>query len=148
MDVLDEQITELDREIAARIGPTEQEPLREPAEEAAQQETSVLASPNSAASREKSAFAQASAPGLEGYAQALARLDMIPGINRRRGEIVLAEIGINMRFFPSAGHLARLRWNVSRQESKCGQALKWENQQGKSVAASGSCRSRSCSSAQ
>jgi transposase len=115
MDVLDEHITELDREIAARIGPTEQEPLREPAEEAAQQETSVLVSPNSAASREKSAFAQASEPGLEGYAQALARLDMIPGINRRIAEIVLAEIGITLRFFPSAGHLARLRWNVSRQ---------------------------------
>jgi transposase len=63
MDVLDEHITELDREIAARIGPTEQEPLREPAEEAPQQETSVLVSPNSAASREKSAFAQASEPG-------------------------------------------------------------------------------------
>jgi transposase len=106
MDVLDEHITELDREIATRIGPTEQEPLREPTEEAPQQETSVLVSPNSAASRGKSAFAQASEPGLEGYAQALARLDMIPGINRRIAEIVLAEIGINMRFFPSAGHLA------------------------------------------
>jgi transposase len=63
MDVRDEQITELDRESAARIGPTEQEPLREPAEEAPQQETSVLASPHSGASREKSAFAQASEPG-------------------------------------------------------------------------------------
>jgi transposase len=106
MDVRDEQITELDREIAARIGPTEQEPLREPAEEAPQQETSVLASPHSGASREKSAFAQASEPGLEGYAQALARLDLRPGINRRIAAIVWAEIGINMRFFPSAGHLA------------------------------------------
>lgn len=106
MDVLDEHITELDREIAERIGPTEQESLREPAEEAPQQETSVLVSPNSTASREKLAFAQASESGLEGYAQALARLDMIQGINRRIAEIVLAEIGINMRFFPSAGHLA------------------------------------------
>jgi hypothetical protein len=88
MDVLDEHIAELDREIAQRIGTTEQEPLREPAEEAPQQETSVLGSANSAASHEKSASAQASEPGLEGYAQALARLDMIPGINRRIAEIV------------------------------------------------------------
>lgn len=44
--------------------------------------------------------------GLEGYAKALARLDGIPGINRRVAEIVLAEIGINMEQFPSDGHLA------------------------------------------
>jgi transposase len=41
MDVLDEHIAELDRESAQRIGTTEQEPLREPAEEVPQQETAV-----------------------------------------------------------------------------------------------------------
>ncbi|MBA3886121.1 MAG: IS110 family transposase [Acidobacteria bacterium] len=40
------------------------------------------------------------------YADALARLDTIPGIDRRTAENVLAEIGPDMAVFPSAGHLA------------------------------------------
>jgi transposase len=36
----------------------------------------------------------------------IARLDAIPGIARRTAEIVLAEIGPEVRRFPSAGHLA------------------------------------------
>jgi transposase len=39
------------------------------------------------------------------FAEALARLDGIPGINRRTAEIVLAEVGPDMRVFPSAAHL-------------------------------------------
>jgi transposase len=40
------------------------------------------------------------------YQQAVAPLDTIPGINQRIAEILIAEIGVDMRRFPSAGHLA------------------------------------------
>jgi transposase len=40
------------------------------------------------------------------YQQAVALLDTIPGINQRIAEILIAEIGVDMRRFPSAGHLA------------------------------------------
>ncbi|MCB5955585.1 transposase [Enterococcus sp. CWB-B31] len=34
------------------------------------------------------------------------RLEELPGINRRTAAVVLAEIGIDMSVFPTAGHLA------------------------------------------
>src|SRR5262249_46295560 len=40
------------------------------------------------------------------YLQAVQLLDTIPGVNQRLAEIILAEIGANMRRFPSARHLA------------------------------------------
>jgi transposase len=40
------------------------------------------------------------------FAEALERLDTIPGVGRRMGEILVAEIGIDMGRFPSAAHLA------------------------------------------
>jgi transposase len=40
------------------------------------------------------------------YQKAVALLDTIPGINQRIAEILIAEIGVDMRRFPSAGHLA------------------------------------------
>jgi transposase len=36
----------------------------------------------------------------------LVMLDQIPGVNRRIAEIIIAEIGVDMQRFPSAGHLA------------------------------------------
>jgi transposase len=36
----------------------------------------------------------------------LAMLDQIPGVNRRVAQIIIAEIGVDMAHFPSAGHLA------------------------------------------
>src|SRR4029077_13573412 len=39
-------------------------------------------------------------------AEPLRRLDTIPGINQRTAEVILAEIGPDMRVFPSARHLA------------------------------------------
>jgi transposase len=36
----------------------------------------------------------------------LQMLDQIPGVNRRIAEIIIAEIGVDMSRFPSAGHLA------------------------------------------
>jgi transposase len=40
------------------------------------------------------------------YQKALELLDGIPGVNQRIAEIVLSEIGVDMRRFPSAKHLA------------------------------------------
>lgn len=43
---------------------------------------------------------------LAPFADHLAKLDEIPGINQRTGEVVIAELGVDMTFFPSDGHLA------------------------------------------
>jgi len=40
------------------------------------------------------------------FAPILQMLDQIPGVNRRIAQIIIAEIGIDMSRFPSAGHLA------------------------------------------
>jgi len=40
------------------------------------------------------------------FAQAKARLRQIPGIGSRAAEVILAEIGVDMEQFPTAGHLA------------------------------------------
>jgi len=50
---------------------------------------------------------------LEPYEEILLHLETIPGIQRRLAENILAEIGPEMKQFPSAQHLARLRWDVS-----------------------------------
>jgi transposase len=43
---------------------------------------------------------------LRPFAQALEQLDTIPGVGQRIAEILVAEIGTDMRRFPTAGHLA------------------------------------------
>lgn len=43
---------------------------------------------------------------LRPFADALERLDSLPGVGQRTAEILLAEIGTEMTRFPSAGHLA------------------------------------------
>ena len=40
------------------------------------------------------------------YAADLTRLDTIPGVNRRTAEVLIAELGVDMRVFPSERHLA------------------------------------------
>jgi transposase len=40
------------------------------------------------------------------FAAEVERLDTIPGVNRRTAEVIIAEIGVDMRVFPTAGHLA------------------------------------------
>jgi transposase len=44
--------------------------------------------------------------GSLGAAEAVALLDTIPGIDRWQAEVILAEIGLDMGRFPTAGHLA------------------------------------------
>jgi transposase len=96
IEILEGQIAEFDQKIAERIEQDEEEPeTNQPLSSQEQPEATIEASSPSVVRR-----------NLEGYAKALARLDGIPGINRRVAEIVLAEIGINMEQFPSDGHLA------------------------------------------
>jgi transposase len=40
------------------------------------------------------------------FAAEVERLDMIPGINQRTAEVIVAEIGVDMSVFPTAKHLA------------------------------------------
>jgi len=40
------------------------------------------------------------------FAEEVARLDTIHGVNQRTAEVIIAEIGADMAVFPSAGHLA------------------------------------------
>ncbi len=56
-----------------------------------------------------------SAPALLTWEQAVILASSIPGISQRAACALLAEIGINMRQFPTAGHLARFRWGLPRQ---------------------------------
>jgi transposase len=43
---------------------------------------------------------------LAPFADAVQRLDTIPGVNQRTAEILIAEIGVDMNRFPSDRHLA------------------------------------------
>jgi transposase len=49
---------------------------------------------------------EAIATRLQGDADSLALLDSIPGVSRRTAEILLAEVGADLRRFPTAKHLA------------------------------------------
>src|SRR5919106_393738 len=40
------------------------------------------------------------------FAEDVSRLDTIPGVNKRTAEVLIAEIGVDMGVFPTAGHLA------------------------------------------
>lgn len=56
------------------------------------------------------------------WKRAVDLLDTIAGRNVRSAEGILAEIGIEMTRFPTAAHLARLRWPVPREQRKRRQA--------------------------
>jgi transposase len=43
---------------------------------------------------------------LAPFSETLARLDAIPGISRRTAEVLIAELGVDMTVFPTAGHVA------------------------------------------
>lgn len=46
------------------------------------------------------------AASLAPFSPDLERLDAIPGVNTQTAEVILAEIGVDMRQFPTAKHLA------------------------------------------
>jgi transposase len=91
IDFLDEQIAVFDTQIVAHMAdvtpPAPPEPPAPPAP--------LGEAPTPTASAEPLA-----------WDAAVTLLDTIPGINRRMAELLLAEIGADMRRFPTAGHLA------------------------------------------
>ncbi len=54
------------------------------------------------------------------FDQEIARLDTIPGINQWMAEVIVAEIGVDMTRFPSAGHLASWAGMVPGQNESAG----------------------------
>lgn len=95
IETLDQHITELDQEIATRIAATNEESVG-----------TVLMSEDLSEEPQEHASVPVTNQSLQGYAQALERLDEITGISRRVAEVILAEIGIDMDRFSSDGHLA------------------------------------------
>lgn len=100
-----QQVPALDRAGRPEVGPdshsTEQKPPqgREPTVEPAtsSQEAIELFKKQATSSRRQAD---------EGYAGAIAILDGVTGINERIAQIIVAEIGIDMRPFPSEAHVA------------------------------------------
>ena len=89
LDFLDEQVTLFDRQIAQLIAA--HAPAVDPVDEHA-------ASANAAST-------PTTEPPLA-WEPAVALLDTIPGVGRTMAEVLIAEIGTDMRRFASAGHLA------------------------------------------
>jgi len=78
---------------------------------------------------------------LEPYAQQLALLDAIPGLGWVVAATVIAEIGLEMRQWPSAGHLASWAGLCPGPQRERGQTTPQSHQSGQSVSAHGTDRS-------
>jgi transposase len=97
IDTLDEAIRRASQEVEARMGPPKAGTLAsgDTEEEAVQVETPAVEESH-----------EQKAPSPLTWAEAVHLLDSIPGINPRAAQGILAEIGTDMTWFPSAGHLA------------------------------------------
>jgi transposase len=99
LDFLGEQIERYSAEIAVRMEQLDLASDRPAADR-----------PGSAAGGEEARCQELEAAkggeGSLGAAEAVALLDTIPGIDRWQAEVILAEIGLDMGRFPTAGHLA------------------------------------------
>ena len=72
----------------------------------------------------------------------LGRLDSIPGVAQRPAEVLIAELGVGMTQFPSAGHAASLGGALSGQQRECAEAQIGADPQRESVAPGGADGSR------
>jgi transposase len=123
LDFLDEQVTDFDAQIAAHIQDQPPLPPTPPVDEPPLAAAGTLA-PTAEASRGGEPLT---------WDGAIAIWDGIPGIGRRVAEQLVAELGLDMRQFPSGAHAAR--WaklspgnNVSagkRYSSRIGQGNQW-----------------------
>jgi transposase len=68
---------------------------------------------------------------------ALDHLDTIPGVGRRTAEIILAEVGPDVRRFPTAGHLVSWARTLPRPGRKRWQTSQWQDAKGQSLGAHG-----------
>lgn len=75
---------------------------------------------------------------LRPYEAQLKRLETIPGIQRRLGEVILAEIGPDMQRFPSARHLASWAGMCPGNQESAGKRERRQNTQGEPMVADGS----------
>ena len=91
LDFLDEQLELFNQEIAARMTPPAPEPSAPPPDPAPEEAVATEAS-------------DVVAPLA--WAEAVALLDTIPGVDQRLAEVIVAEVGTDMSRFPSAAHLA------------------------------------------
>jgi transposase len=104
LDFFDQQIGELDQEIAHRLGlpmdPDGPETPDLPDKRPTKGESS------SAPENSPSEGQQPDPPGPLSSAQAIGILDEVPGINVRVGAIIVAELGLQMDRFPDEDHLS------------------------------------------
>jgi transposase len=141
LDDLDASIAACDQEIVQALSrdaaPAEpdqsaQAAAQEPSSE--EREVSSLPSDSSAAEAEAAPDPIAGPPS---YLQAIQLLDTIPGVNQRLAEIILAEIGADMRRFPSARHLASWVGIWEDEPSKRRQTVEREDSPGRSLVTAG-----------
>jgi transposase len=92
IDFLDEQIVDMSAEIAQQI---------ETMSQSGQDRDGKI--PGNRGSVEETSLDEQTAPLT--WAEAVALLDTIPGVNRRTAEVMLAEMGLNMDQFPTEKHL-------------------------------------------
>jgi transposase len=98
IDTLDEAIGRVSQEITQRLDPPPEPGNREEPQAGAKQQKEASDSDASAGTSQKDSSLS--------WKEAVVLLDSIPGINQRAAEGILAEIGIDMTRFPTAGHLA------------------------------------------
>jgi transposase len=91
IDFLDEQIEEMSTEIGRQLEAMSTTPNR--------------SGPDTGQGNGDGAISYKGEPPLT-WVEAIALLDTIPGVNQRTAEKMLAEMGVDMSRFPTAGHLA------------------------------------------
>jgi transposase len=106
----DQQVRELDQEIAHRLGlpsgPADPETPDPSDDLPAKEEASETPVPPESLETIPPLSPQPEAPQLLSSAQAIRILDEVTGINVRIGEIVVAELGLQMDRFPDEAHLS------------------------------------------
>jgi len=110
LDFFDLQVRELDQEIAHRLGlqsgPADPETPDPSDDLPAKEEASETPVPPESLETIPPLSTQPEAPQLLSSAQAIRILDEVTGINVRIGEIVVAELGLQMDRFPDEAHLS------------------------------------------
>ena len=110
LDFFDHQIRELDQEIAHRLGVPSGSEDPDPADPSgdlpAKEEGRETPVPSASCESEAPLSVQLEAPKPLSSAEAIRILDEVTGINVRIGEIIVAELGLQMDRFPDEAHLS------------------------------------------